>query len=303
MRRSLCLALAACLVPVTGCDLSAGGAGGGPAGALPAVATINAWGSILAQLGGSHVHETSIIANPNTDPHDYEPTPSDGRAIAMARLVVENGVGYDAWGAKAVAANPDPARRVIDVGALVGTKAGGNPHLWYSPADVEKVADAITSALKKLDPADAPYFDRQRSTFETAGLDRYHQLVGEIRSKYAGTPVGASEIIFAPLAAALGLDLVTPAGFLEAISEGSDPSAHDKSAIDRQISGHVISVYVFNSQNGTPDVAAQVTAAHAAAIPVVAITETLSPASASFQDWQVAQLEALESALHKATGR
>jgi zinc/manganese transport system substrate-binding protein len=270
---------------------------------ITAAASINAWGSILSQLGGTHVKTTSIISNPDTDPHDYEPTPADGRVIASAALFVENGIGYDSWAAKAVEANPDASRTVIDVGDLVGVPAGGNPHRWYSPSDVENVADAMTAALKKADPQDAAYFDTQRSTFETTGLAKYHQLISEIKTKYAGTPVGASESIFAPLSDALGLDLITPPSFLKAISEGTDPSAADKSTIDAQISGKKIKVYVFNSQNSTPDVSAQVSAAKKQRIPVAAVTETLSPKGASFQDWQSGQLQALESALAQATGR
>lgn len=270
---------------------------------IPVAASINAWGSILAQLGGTHVQATSIITNPDTDPHDYEPTPTDGRTIASSTVFVENGIGYDSWAAKTLAASPDPNRTVLDVGDLVGVADGGNPHRWYSPSDVEKVADAITSDLKKADPGDGGYFDTQRQTFETNGLASYHQLITDIKNKYAGTPVGASESIFAPLSDALGLNLLTPPSFLQAISEGTDPSAADKATIDAQISGKQIKVYVFNSQNSTPDVAAQVDAAKKAGIAVSTVTETLSPAGASFQDWQCAQLQALESALAQATGK
>jgi zinc/manganese transport system substrate-binding protein len=297
---AVALAVSACSTSKTSDDPPTGSGGGGTV--ITAAASINAWGSILSQLGGTHVKTTSIISNPDTDPHDYEPTPADGRVIASAALFVENGIGYDSWAAKALEANPDSSRTVIDVGDLVGVPAGGNPHQWYSPPVVEKVADAITAALKKADPHDAAYFDTQRARFETTGLARYHQLISEIKTKYAGTPVGASESIFAPLSDALGLDLITPASFLKAISEGTDPSAADKSTIDAQISGKKIKVYVFNSQNSTPDVAAQVSAANKQHIPVASVTETLSPAGASFQDWQSAQLQALESALAQATG-
>jgi zinc/manganese transport system substrate-binding protein len=294
--------------------LLAAGCGGSPSPGSPtsssgtgtvvrAVATINAWGSILSQLGGTHVRETSIITNPDTDPHDYEPTPADGRTLATSQLFVENGIGYDPWADKALAANPASNRTVVKVGDVVGVAPGGNPHRWYSPSDVEKVADTITADLKKIDPADAGYFDTQRQTFETQGLARYHQLISEIKTKYAGTPVGASESIFAPLSDALGLDLLTPPSFLKAISEGTDPSAADKATIDAQISGKKIKVYVFNSQNSTPDVSAQVKAARAQGIPVTTITETLSPAGASFQDWQSTQLQAIADALHQATGK
>jgi zinc/manganese transport system substrate-binding protein len=296
------------IVALTACATSS--ATGDPAGSgsrdgkvIDVAASTNAWGSILAQLGGSHVHATSIISNPDTDPHDYEPTPADGRTIAAAKVFVENGIGYDTWAAKAVAASPDSSRIVIDIGDLVGVSEGGNPHRWYSPSDVEKVADAITADLEKADPADAAYFDTQRQAFENTGLAEYHRLIADIKAKYAGTPVGASESIFSPLADALGLDLITPTSFLKATSEGTDPSPADKSRIDRQIQAKIIKVYVFNSQNSTPDIAAQVSAAKKAGIPVATVTETLSPAGVSFQDWQSAQLRALQSALRAGTGR
>ena len=270
---------------------------------INAAASINAWGSILAQLGGTHMHTTSIITNPDTDPHDYEPTPADGRTIADAKLFVENGIGYDDWAAKSVAANPDSGRTVINVGQLVNIPDGGNPHRWYSPSNVETVADTITADLKKLDPADAGYFDAERKSFEDVGLAKYHAAIAAIKAKYAGTPVGASESIFAPISDALGLDLLTPASFLKAISEGTDPSAADKATIDAQISSKKIKVYVFNSQNSTPDVAAQVKAAKAQGIPVTQITETLSPKGDTFQQWQDSQLTALAAALAQATGK
>jgi zinc/manganese transport system substrate-binding protein len=302
-------ALVATLVAVTtaaGCTVAPPAATETSAGGAPAVnvvASLSAWGSILAQLGGNRVHATSVVRNPNTDPHDYEPTPADGRAIASARLIVVNGVGYDSWAARAAAANDDPHQTLLDVGRLVGVPAGGNPHRWYAPPDVEKVADAITADLKSIDPPGASYFESQRRLFETTGLARYHALIGAIRASYAGTPVGASESMFALLSQSLGLNLVTPASFLRAVSEGSEPSAADKAAADHQVRDRKIKVYVFNSQNSTPDVAAQVKAARAAGIPVVSITETLSPATASFEDWQVAQLEALKAALQQAARR
>jgi zinc/manganese transport system substrate-binding protein len=297
----LCVGVVACSTSATSSPGSSSTGGSGTV--LNVAASINAWGSILSQLGGAHVHEVSIITNPDTDPHSYEPTPADGRTIADSQLFVENGIGYDPWAAQALAASPNSSRVVLDVGQLVGVANGGNPHRWYSPSNVETVADTITADLKKLDPADASYFDGQRHAFETTGLSQYHQLISDIKAKYAGTPVGASESIFAPLADALGLDLLTPASFLKAISEGTDPSAADKATIDAQIAQKKIKVYVFNSQNSTPDVAAQVGAARQQQIPVTAVTETLSPATASFQDWQVAQLKALRAALAQATGK
>jgi zinc/manganese transport system substrate-binding protein len=266
------------------------------------VAAEDFWGSIASQLGGDHVAVTSIISNPNADPHDYEPTTQDARDIATAGYVIENGIGYDPWVQKLVDSNPSQGRAVLNVGNLVGEPVGGNPHQWYSPTSVQKVIDAITNEYKKLAPGDAKAFDQLRTSYENQGLAEYHRLIDEIRTKYAGTPVGASESIFAELAPALGLKLITPPGFLTAVSEGTDPTAADKATVDYQISSHQIKVYVYNRQNATPDVQQQIQAAQRVGIPVTTITETLVPEGATFQAWQVSQLRSLEAALAQGAG-
>ena len=288
------------LVLAAGCSTASKKAEAAPAGAtgsgtkIAVVAAEDFWGSIAKQLGGDHVSETSILTNPDTDPHAYEPTAADGRTVASAQYVIANGVGYDAWTSNFLAANPNSSRVVLTVGDVVGVKEGGNPHQWYSHDSVYKVIDQITADYKKIDPADAAYFDARRQTFENTTLAEYNQLEADIKARYAGTPIGASESIVSPLADATGLRMLTPYSFLKAISEGTDVSAADKALIDQQISTKQIKVYVYNSQNSTPDVQAQVAAARAAGIPVTTVTETLAPAGATFQAWQDAQLQSLE---------
>ncbi len=305
--RSRSLVLLALLVLVA---LVAGACGSGgssstasSAGKLQVVAAENFWGSIAAQLGGDKVTVKSIIDNPDTDPHDYEPTAADGRAMASARYAIVNGIGYDPWADKLLNANPVTGRRILDVGDLVGVKPGGNPHRWYSPPDVQMVIEQITADYKRLAPNDAAFFEQRRMTFTTSDFARYNSLIAGIKAAYNGVAVGASESIFTPLANALGLDLLTPESFLNAISEGGEPTAADKTTIENQIKTHQIKVYVFNSQNATPDVKAQVDLAKSAGIPIASVTETLTPATASFQDWQANELEELQGALARATGK
>lgn len=302
------LATVAALAATGGCSTASSSdtadAGSTTAGkTIKVVAAENFWGSIATQLGGTHVQVKSIINNPNADPHDYEPTAADGRLVAGAQYTIVNGIGYDAWADKLLSANPENGRTDLKVGDLVGIKPGGNPHRWYSPANVHQVIEKITADYKKLDPADATYFNARKTTFETKTLAPYTKLIGDIKAKYANTPVGASESIVTPLAEGLGLKMLTPESFLDAISEGTDPTAKDKQTIDRQIRQKQIKVYVYNSQNATPDVQAQVKAAKAEGIPVATVTETLTPAGASFQAWQVRQLQGIEKALGQATGR
>ncbi len=290
---------------MTACSNAASPSGADSVSSSPRVVQVvaaeNFWGSIASQIGGVHAHVVSIITNPNTDPHSYEPTAADARAMAGAQLVVENGIGYDPWAQKLLTA--DPASIVaLDVGTVLRIPDGSNPHRWYNPADVRAVIGQMTSDLEKLDPHDAGYFARQQQHFETVDLAAYDATIASIKATYAGTRVGASESIFAMVAPALGLDLVTPPSFLKAISEGTDVSVADKETIDRQIRDHEIAIYVYNSQNVTPDVQAQLEEVKASHIPYATITETLQPAGATYQAWQTRQLVGIEAALARARG-
>jgi zinc/manganese transport system substrate-binding protein len=271
-------------------------------GKLTVVAAEDFWGNIASQLGGTKVSVTSIITNPDADPHDYEPTAADARLIAEAGYVIVNGIGYDPWTQKLLDANPVSGRDVLDVGDLVGVPAGGNPHQWYSPASVRRVIDALTAEYVKRSPGEADYFRSRRRRLLTVGLKDYFAIIARIESEYAGTPVGASESIFAEMAPALGLNLITPPSFLRAISEGTEPTAADKSTIDSQIQGHRMKLYVYNSQNATPDIQRQTAECRTAGIPVTTITETLVPEGASFQQWQVHQLLGIAASLKEAVG-
>lgn len=286
---------------VLGCGSAGPTSGAG--GRLRVVAAENFWGSIAAQLGGEKVQAQSIIVNPDTDPHSYEPTAADARTMAGAELAIVNGVGYDQWASHLLAASPAAGRTVLDVGSLLVLKQGDNPHQWYSPAHVHAVLEQIVADYDRLRPEDAAYFAQQKKTFETVGLARYNALIEEIRTRYAGVPVGYSESIFQPLGEALGLKLLTPYSFAKAIAEGSEVTAQDKQTVDRQASNREIKVWVFNSQNVTPDVQRVNELARSAHIPIATVTETLSPASASFEQWQVTELKRLGNALHEATGR
>jgi zinc/manganese transport system substrate-binding protein len=263
------------------------------------VAAENFWGSIAAQLGGGHVQVVSVITDPNTDPHAYEPTAGDARTLAESQMVIENGIGYDPWVPKLLAADRG-GQTVLDVGDVLGIADGRNPHRWYDPADVQTVIDRLVADYQKLDPTDRGFFARQRTEFDTVALRQYDSLIASIKATYRGTPVGASESIFSMLAPALGLDLITPYSFLRAISEGTDVSAADKETIDDQIHDHRIEIYVYNSQNVTPDVQAQLQEVKAAHVAYATITETLQPAGSTYQAWQVRQLQGIESALAKA---
>jgi len=291
----LLLALAAC-----GTTFQTANGSGGP---VQVVAAENFWGSIAAQVGGRHVHVTSIIVDPNADPHSYQPTAADARTVADAQYVIVNGAGYDPWADKLLQANPASGRKELNVGNFNGKHEGDNPHMWYNPDYVTAVANKIRADLKALDPTDGAAFDQSAQTFLNTGLKQYHDLIATIKARYSGVPVGATESIFSYLAPALGLNLITPYSYLKAVSEGQDISAADEATVEQQINQKQIKVLIYNSQNTPNNIQALINLAKAKNIPVATITETLTPATASFQDWQSAQLQGIQSALAQATGK
>jgi zinc/manganese transport system substrate-binding protein len=303
--KSLLLGCAlAAAVAASGCGRSgpAGGAGSGGAGKLQVVAAENFWGSIAAQLAGGKISVRSIIVDPGADPHSYAPNAADARTVAGASMAIVNGLGYDNWASQLLGANPSKGRMVLNVGDALGLQPGANPHRWYFPADVHVVIGRITSDYERLDPVHAAFFARQRKLFETHALARYDGLLRQIRSGYAGVPVGYSESVFQGLGEDLGLRLLTPYSFARAIAEGTEVTARDKQAVDALLRERRIRVWVINSQNLTPDVqrVSRIAAEHR--IPVATLTETLSPASSSFQQWQVTELEGLVGALRRSGG-
>ncbi len=297
-----CLAfLLLCLLALNGCTTPSASNSTTSAGkVLNVVATVNFWGSIAQQLGGAHVSVTSVVTSPTGDPHDYEPTTSDARAIATADYVIENGAGYDTWADKLMSANPSPSRKVLTAAQTVGENIPGyNPHIWYNPDYVEKISNAITADYQALDPTDATYFTQQHAAFERA-VQPYRQVIAAIKARYTGVSVGASESICIFLAQATGLNLITPLPYMKAENDGTDPPAASVAEFNQQIVTHQIKVFLLNVQtisNATRSLQSSLTQSD---IPVVEISETVRPVNATFEQWQLSQLQALQKALAQA---
>jgi zinc/manganese transport system substrate-binding protein len=285
-------------LPLAGCRTR--GPIASPGGPLRIVAAESMWGSIAAQLAGTHGRVQSIVGDPAQDPHAFEPAAEDARLQATAQLTIINGLKYDPWAPRLAAANGTPADRLLDVGALLHLSPGANPHRWYDLGDVSAVARAITRRLQRLDPPNAAYFALRARGFRQQGLNRLGALEAAIRDRYRGTAIGGSETIVAPWANGLGLRLLTPPGFMTATSEGGELTAGDISATEAQIAGRRIAVWIYNAQNSTPEVERCNALARRAGVPVVTVTETLSPRGASFVDWQARELQALQRALREA---
>ena len=217
---------------------------------IQVVAGENFWGRIATQLGGIHANVVSIVTNPNADPHEFETNTGDALDFAHANYVILNGAGYDTWGQKLLDANPTSGREVLNVADLLGKKEGDNPHFWYDPDYVEQVIKKITSDYQSLDPADAAYFSQQQTAFENS-LIPYHQRIDSIKQNFGGTKIGGTESIVVYLANALGLDLISPPEFMNAVAEGNDPPTQTVAEFEQQISQKEISVLIYNVQTAT----------------------------------------------------
>ncbi len=263
---------------------------------LRVVAAENFWGSIVGQIGGDHVKVLSIVSDPNADPHEYESTASDARAVATANYVVMNGAGYDSWMDKLVGANPNAARSILNVADLLGKRPGDNPHFWYSPDYVNRVAARMEEDLAALDPADASYYAAREQAL-LASFAAYQGRIAAISRQFGGTKVAATEDIFVYLADAAGLDLISPPAFMSAVAEGNDPSSASVVAFEDQLRSGQVKALVYNQQTITPLTDSLRQLAAEQGIPVVAITETIQPPTLSYQDWMNGQVTDLQNAL------
>ncbi len=260
------------------------------------VVTTNVWGSIVDQLVGTCANVSTVITNSAADPHDFEPTAQTSAAFAGAQLVVMNGLGYDEWAIKIVKSLGSSAPPVLNLGQALGLQTGVNPHIWYSPDYVTQSGKNVTAQMKVIDAGASDYFDGQAATF-TDALAPYQQKVAGINSQFKGTKIGATETIFEYMAQATGLVITTPPGFIKAIATESEPSAKDVGTFREQLSNGTDEVLIYNRQTEGGLTSQMRTVAQANNVPVVDVTESLNPPDATFQAWQLAQLELLSSAL------
>lgn len=267
------------------------------------VAGENFWGSLVSQLGGNRVAVTSIVSDPNADPHEYESNAGDAKLFATANYVILNGAGYDSWGDSLLSASTNPSRKILSVADLLGKKEGDNPHFWYSPEYVNRVIAQMQRDLISIDPNDAAYFQAQYKTLQ-ASLAEYQNRIVNIKHGFGGTKVASTESIFVYLADASGLNLISPPEFIDAVAEGNDPPASSVVEFEKQINAHEPQVLVYNEQTVTPLTENMKKLAADASIPTIGITETIQPPDATFQEWMNAQLLQLQNALNaKALGQ
>jgi zinc/manganese transport system substrate-binding protein len=258
------------------------------------VAAENFYGDVAQQLAGPDAKVTSILSNPDEDPHLFEASPSVARALASAAIAVYNGVDYDPWMAKLLGASPSGTRQTIVVADLVHKQAGSNPHLWYDPANMAAYAQALAASLAARDPAHKPDYDRRLQSF-LGSLQPLQDRVAALRAKYAGTPVTATEPVFGYMAAAIGLDMHNER-FQLAVMNDTEPSVSDVAAFEADLRQHRVKLFIYNSQ--ATDTAAQrlLRIAQEAKVPVIGVTET-EPKGRDYQHWMLGQIDQLDKAL------
>jgi len=261
------------------------------------VAAENFYGDIASQIAGPEARVTSILSNPDQDPHLFEASPAAGRALSSARLVIYNGVDYDPWMAKLLRAAKSVNRRVVVVGEVVHRKPGDNPHLWYDLPNVAAAARAIAAALTDIDPAAAPATQQRLDVFLDS-LKPIQTRIAAIRTRFTGAQVTATEPVFGLMATALGLQMRNER-FQLAVMNGTEPRASDVAAFEADLRQHRVRVLLYNSQASDSAAKRLLDIARQAGIPVVGVTET-EPAGQTYQTWMMAQLDALDAALAKA---
>jgi zinc/manganese transport system substrate-binding protein len=262
--------------------------------AINIVAAENMYGGIATQLAGNLATVTSILNNPNEDPHLFSAAPSIARALANADIVIVNGADYDPWMAPLLAATAAPRRIVITIADLLGRKPGDNPHLWYDPNAIPALIPKLVAALIAKDPAHAALYEANGAKL-LAALAPLRARMAQMREKYAGLPVTATEPVFDLMASALGLNVLNMS-FQLAVMNGTEPSPRDVGTFEDDLKNHKVRALFYNSQVTDDLTTTLLTIARQSGIPVIGMTET-EPAGFTYQQWMTSGLNGVDQAL------
>jgi len=261
---------------------------------ISVVAAENFYGDVARQIGGGEVKVTSILSNPDTDPHLFEASPSVARAISAAQIVVYSGADYDPWMAKLVTAARGANRRAIVVADLVGRKPGDNPHIWYDPTTMLAFAKALTADLGSIDPRRQAGYQQRLAQFERS-VQPIEARIATLRLRLHGMPATATEPVFGYMFQALGMQ-VHNMPFQVAVMNDTEPSASEIAGFENDLRTHRVRLLVYNSQASDPIADRMRKLALASHVPVIGATET-EPAGKDYQAWMLGELDAVDRAL------
>jgi zinc/manganese transport system substrate-binding protein len=264
---------------------------------IQAIGIENQYANVIQQIGGRYVSTTSIESNPNTDPHSFEASPQVAQQIGKAALIVENGLGYDNWADKIIAATAKPNQTIINVQHLLGLPdTTPNPHLWYNPTTMPAVAKAIGAALAKIEPVHAAYFRANVTAFDAA-LKPWLAAIAAFKSQHPGTPMAVTEPVGDYMLQAVGADIKTPFTLQAAIMNGTDPAPQDVATQNALFNQHKVKLFVYNQQVTDPLTTSFLDLAKKNHIPVVGVYETMPTPGYSYQSWMLAEVQALQRAV------
>jgi zinc/manganese transport system substrate-binding protein len=294
------MGLPALCAAIAGCASSGQGATA-TAGTIVAVGAENQYANVIQQVGGRYVKVTAIESNPNTDPHTFEASPSVAEAVSAARLIVQNGVGYDTYMERIESASggvgSNSSRKVIDVQKLLGLPdSTSNPHLWYKPQTMPAVARAIAADLAALQPAHAAYFKANAASFERS-LTPWYRALAQFEAEYPGTPVATTEPVGDYMLEAAGTVNMTPFSLQADIMNGVDPAPQDVTSQDSLFTSHRVKVFVYNQQVTDSLTQSFLQDAKRAGVPVVGVYETMPTPDYDYQSWMLAEVNALRRAV------
>jgi len=260
------------------------------------LAAENFYGDVARQIGGPHVAVTTVLNNPDEDPHLFEASPSVARAVSGAQIVIYNGIDYDPWVDKLLSAAPNTARITIDVGQAVGKEPGDNPHIWYDPHTMLALAAQLSLDLTRVDPANRADYARRLQAFRQS-LQPIETRIATLHHRFAGTPVTATEPVFGYMLDALGLQ-DRNMRFQIAVMNNTEPGAREVADFENDLKTRQVKMLVYNSQASDPIAQRMLGIAKGAGIPVVGATET-EPAGMTYQAWMNRELDAVQGALSK----
>jgi zinc/manganese transport system substrate-binding protein len=293
---SLAMAAATALL-ATACSSATTAGNTGGTDSIQAIGAENEYANVIQQIGGKYVQVTAIMSNPNTDPHTFEASPAVAREIGNASLIVQNGVGYDTWASDIEKAVPASSRKIVDVQQLLGLPdSTPNPHLWYNPTTMPKVATAIANDLAAIQPAHASYFKANAARF-TQSLTGWTQAIAAFKAAHPNTPVATTEPVADYMLQAAGAENMTPWAFQADIMNGTDPSPQNVAAEKALFTQHKVKVFLYNQQVTDTLTDSFIDLAHANGVPVVGVYETMPTPGYGYQTWMTAEVNALDKAV------
>ena len=289
-------AAAALVLAVTGCG-SGASAGTTAPGVINAVGAENEYANVLGQVGGKYVHVSAMLENPNTDPHTFEASAQVAQEISSARLIVQNGLGYDSWIDRIESAAPSSSRKVIVAQNLLGLPdSAPNPHLWYDPRTMPAVAKAMAADLSAIQPAHKAYFQANLAKFD-ASLGPWLAAIAQFKAANPGVTAATTEPVADYLLTAMGIDNLTPFRFQADIMNGVDPSPEDIALENGFFSQqHKVALFAYNQQVTSALTTSIRGTALKNGVPVVGVYETMPTPGYSYQTWMLAEV----TAIHKA---